>query len=767
MEFPLPEIDISLHPGLVPSGRCPLSGRILWTRPEWNTDLPHYQNELRVLAPNLIVARSRGFIYGEDTLAYIRRFEKLLAEFAPGGEKICFIEDWTGMTGADTLARRSYVSYHVQHSDRYHGVSFFGLNAMTRMLVTLSRQLSAVPFPLETGGDYAEAMDKILRILGAKKGEFQIRDTLAPLPPVLPLPGAMLRGHARRLEEIFGRIPWDQEGEPPNPLPPKDPFHNLVAGWIAIKADLDDLQRRSEGLERNFRAIMESAQEGVWIADSAGRTVWANGTMAQLMDVPIAKMSQLKLFDALPSSVVREAHQTTLPACELRLSRPGGTAIWVLVAAGPVPPDMDGTGGIYAICTDITERRESETEVRRLNEVLEQRVEERTAELAASNQKLADSLKGREEFLAAMSHELRTPLATMLNVAEAMRAGVHGELSPRQDERLALLERNGRHLQSLIDDVLDLSKNIAGNFALNLEPTDLSELARQCVSSIHGTAAERTISVHSDIPTGPVVADVDPLRVRQILLNLLSNACKFTPPGSAMGLRLLPRPEDDLVVFEVWDQGPGISPLVRHKLFQPFVQLDNSLAREHGGVGLGLALSRRLAQAHHGTIELDAESREGAVFRLTLPWTRDENQVLTIARKTTAIARNESVGPIVLLVEDNQDLRETVAEYLSSVGWQVHAAAGGLEALCLFETQAFDVVLMDIQMPGMDGLETIRRLRTTPAGKAAKIVAMSGLAFPEDKERALVAGADLHLSKPVRLHSLVDVLSGFARAVGS
>ncbi len=742
-----------------------MSGRILWTRPEWNTDLPHYQNELRILAPNLIVARSRGFIYGEDTLAYIRRFEKVLAEFAPDGRKICFIEDWTGMTGADTLARRTYVSYHVQNSDRYHGVSFFGLNAMTRMLVTLSRQLSAVPFPLETGSNYAEAMDKILRILGAKKGETQSCDALAPLPPVLPLPGAMLRGHARRLEEIFGRIPWDQEGEPPNPLPPKDPFHNLVAGWVAIKADLDDLHRRSEGLERNFRAIMESAQEGVWIADSAGRTVWANGTMAQLMDTPIAKMSQLKLFDALPSSLVREAHETTLPACELRLLRPGGTAIWVLVSAGPVPPDMDGTGGIYAICTDITERRESETEVRRLNEVLEQRVEERTAELAASNQKLADSLKGREDFLAAMSHELRTPLATMLNVAEAMRAGVHGGLSSRQDERLALLERNGRHLQSLINDVLDLSKSIAGSFALNLETVDISELARQCVSSIHETALERTVTVFSDIPAEPVAAEVDPVRIRQILLNLLSNACKFTPPGSAMGLRLLPRPENDLVVFEVWDQGPGISPLAQHKLFQPFVQLDNGLAREHGGAGLGLALSRRLAQAHHGTIELDADSREGATFRLIVPWKRDDSQILTVARKTTAIPRNESTGPGILLVEDNLDLRETVAEYLSSAGWQVQMAGGGLEALCLFEAQPFEIVLMDIQMPGMDGLESIRRLRTTPAGRMAKIVAMSGLAFPEDKERAILAGADLHLSKPVRLHNLVDVLSGFAKAI--
>jgi len=759
MELPLPEISTADHPGLIASGRCPRTGRVLWTRPEWNVDLPHYQNELRLLAPGIVYARSRGFIYGEDTLAYIKRFELLFSELGRDGKPVCIIEDWRELRGADTLARRAYVAYHVEHKERYAGFSFYGLNAMTRLMISLGRKILTVPFPLLVSANYDDALTKALQVLGASNEVLPQEDGLPPLPGALALPGPLLRGHARRLQEIFGRIPWDRMGEPTNPLSPREPFHDLVAGWIAVKIDLDDLHRRNQGLEKNFRAIMESAQEGVWIAGANGRTVWANSTMAALLGVRMERMDDLCLMDALPAPLAREAHQSTIPACEVRLQRPDGGVVWALVSAGPVPPDVDGTGGIYAICTDITQRREADAQVRRLNEDLERRVEERTAELAASNQKLADALRAREEFLAAMSHELRTPLATMLNVSESLRAGVHGDLAVRQSERLALLEKNGRHLQSLIDDVLDLSKSIAGSFTLCLEVVDAAELARQCLSSIREMAQSRGISVVAEIPKQAVVAQIDPLRVRQILLNLLSNASKFSPPGSTMGLRLDPQADKKRLLFEVWDHGPGISASAQAKLFQPFVQLDTRLSREHGGAGLGLALSRRLAEAHQGTIEIESEAGQGAKFRVELPWKEGDDSVVVASRKSGGVRRAEPFGAKVLLVEDNTDLRQTVEEYLLASGWSVRSACGGQEALDRFAEDSFQIVLMDIQMPGMDGLEAIRRLRETPEGRATKIVAMSGLAFPEDKKRAILAGADLHLSKPVRLHSLVNLLS--------
>jgi PAS domain S-box-containing protein len=763
MDFPLPEISKLDHPGLVPSGRCPASGRVLWTRPEWNVDLPHYGNDLYVLAPGIVFARSRGFIYGEDTLNYIERFERLVSDMEWTDQRMCLVEDWSEMRGADTLARRAYVAYHVEHKERYATISFYGLSSITRMMVTMGAKLFVVPFPLEVSSDYETALRKGLWRMGVDRIYERTADHLPPLPDTLPLPPAMLRGHAKRLEEIFGRIPWDRTGEWTNPLPTRDPFHNLVAGWLSVKIDLDDLQRRNQGLEKNFRAVMESASEGVWIAGAQGKTIWANGAMASLMGVSIDELTGLRLEEVLPASLVEQARTGTAPPCEIQLERSDGRLSWVLVSAGPIPHDLDGPGGVYAICTDITSRRQTETEIRRLNEVLERRVEERTAELAASNQKLASALRSREEFLAAMSHELRTPLATILNVAEALQAEIHGSIPKAQRERLALLERNGRHLQSLIDDVLDLSKSIAGSFQLNLQAADLAELARQCIASVREMALAKDISVVAEIPPFPVVAEFDPLRVRQILLNLLSNAGKFSPKGSAMGLRLMPDASRKRLVVEVWDEGSGIPLESRHKLFQPFMQLDSRLAREHGGAGLGLALSRRLAEAHFGTVELDASVARGALLRLILPWKTCDGSPLAQARPSAAIRRLDLDDPRVLLVEDNLDLRSTVEEYLEAAGWEVQAVSSGCEAVESFAQEPFAVVLMDIQMPGMDGLEAIRRIRSLTGGSAARIVAMSGLAFSEDKERARQAGADLHLSKPVRLLGLVELLSSFAR----
>lgn len=762
MDFPLPEISKLDCPGLVSSGRCPASGRVLWTRPEWNVYLPHYGNDLYVLAPGVVFARSRGFIYGEDTLNYIERFERLVSDMGWADRPMCLIEDWSEMRGADTLARRAYVAYHVEHKSRYAAISFYGLNSITRMMVTMGAKLFVVPFPVEVSADYESALRKGLWRMGVDRNYERTTDDLPPLPDTLPLPPAMLRGHAKRLEEIFGRIPWDGTGEWTNPLPTKDPFHSLVAGWLSVKVDLDDLQRRNQGLEKNFRAIMESATEGVWIAGPQGKTRWANGAMASLMGLSIDELSDLRLDEVLPASLIEEAKSGIASPCEIRLERPDGRLLWVLVSAGGIAHDLEGPGGVYAICTDITTRRQTETEIRRLNEVLERRVEERTAELAASNQKLASALRSREEFLAAMSHELRTPLATILNVAEALQAQVHGSISHVQRDRLALLERTGRHLQSLIDDVLDLSKSIAGSFKLQLQPTDLSELSRQCIATIREMAVAKQMSVIAEIPPAPVVAEIDPLRVRQILLNLLSNASKFSPTGSAMGLRLLPDEPQGRLVVEVWDEGPGIPLEARHKLFQPFMQLDSRLAREHGGAGLGLALSRRLAEAHFGTIELDTTVERGARFRLVLPWTMCALSPAPGPRQIAVVRRFEPVDPRVLLVEDNDDLRSTVEEYLAAAGWDVKAVATGHEAVACFARTPFPVVLMDIQMPGMDGLEAIRRIRCLDKGDAALVVAMSGLAFPEDIDRAREAGADQHLSKPVRLQGLVELLSRLA-----
>lgn len=750
-------------PGLQSGGVCPVTGRTLWTHPSWNVELPHYTNRLMLLDERTILAFSSGTIHLEDTKYYCKRFD-LLFSMVSGGRKLHLIEDWSQLRGADTAARRAYVSYHMRNLSRLESLRFFGLNGLTRLLVGLGKALHVIPFPVEAHPDYPS----VLTALGIPfKAPTETRVKVLGRPRrrwAIPLPAFLLRGHADRLAEIFGTLPWETPGEGVNPLPDKDPFHDLVAGWIAVKSDLDNLNERARRQEANFRALMESAREGVWLCDGQGVTQWANGSMAHLLGTSVSALAMRRLAEILPAALLEEARVQTTDPIEQRLPREDGHEVWAMVSAGPIPPENGDVPGIYAICTNISGRRKAEAQVRELAEALERRVLERTNELASSNRKLGDALRSREEFLATMSHELRTPLATILNVSESLRSGVQGHLVERQVERLRLLENNGRHLLALINDVLDLSKSLAGKLELSLAAVDLGVLSTECVHTIAPFAEKKGISLSCDVPAEPLFARVDPLRFRQILTNLLSNACKFSPGGARAGLRLEADPRARLIRVVVWDEGPGIAPDACEKLFQPFVQLDNRLAREHEGSGLGLALSRQLAEQHGGRILLDSSLGKGSVFTVELPWIEASDEGTTVdlesASGTNAISRAESHDRSILLVEDNDDLRQTVQEYLEAAGWTVHVASGGQQALDFFADDPADIVLMDIQMPGMDGLESIRRLRALPGGELPKIVAMSGLAFPEDVARSKAAGADMHLAKPVRLGLLVRLLEG-------
>ena len=747
-------------PGLQNGGVCTLTGRTLWTHPDWNVELPHYSNKLLMLDERTIYAVSSGTIHLSDTMCYCERFDRMFASVS-GGKPLHLIEDWSQLRGADTSARRAYVSYHLGRRNRLASLRFFGLNGLTRLMVALGKALHVVPFLVEAYPDYPSVLTAMgipfkkisptkVATIGRRKRSWAI-----------PLPAFLLRGHAARLAEIFGALPWETPGEGVNPLPDKDPFHDLVAGWIAVKSDLDNLHERARRQEANFRALMESAREGVWLSDGTGATQWANGSMAHLLGTSVSALAGRSMSEILPPTLFAEARGQTTDPIELRLPRDDGREIWAMVSAGPIPPENGEPPGIYAICTNITGRRKAEGQVRELAEALERRVLERTNELAMSNKKLGDALRSREEFLATMSHELRTPLATMLNVSESLRGGIQGTLDERQVARLRLLENNGHHLLALINDVLDLSKSLAGKLELSLSPVDLRMLSTECVHTITPFAEKKGIDLSCTVPSDPLVARVDPLRFRQILTNLLSNACKFSPSGAKAGLRLEADSAGDKIRVVVWDEGPGIAPEECEKLFQPFVQLDNRLAREHEGTGLGLALSRQLAEQHGGCILLKSELGKGAIFTFELPWIKVDEETSTsieVASATGAISRLDTRKRSILLVEDNEDLRQTVQEYLEAAGWVVSVASGGFQALESFADEPSDIVLMDIQMPGMDGLESIRRLRSLPGGDAPKIVAMSGLAFPEDIARSKSAGADMHLPKPVRLGQLVRLL---------
>ena len=268
----------------------------------------------------------------------------------------------------------------------------------------------------------------------------------------------------------------------------------------------------------------------------------------------------------------------------------------------------------------------------------------------------------------------------------------------------------------------------------------------------------------------------DPRRLKQVVVNLLSNAVKFTPEGGAVGLKLAGSADGQSVQIEVWDTGIGIDPADHARLFTPFVQLDSKLSRQYGGTGLGLALVRRMVELHGGRVWLESRPGEGSRFFVNLPVRVDapapheapggaEAPVAAAAPVVAPapVGSPAETAPIrVLLVDDNEMNLQTTAEYLEAFGMQVTSEQEGLGAIRRATTDRPDVILMDIQMPGMDGMEATRRLREDERTRRIPVIALTGLAMTGDRERCLAAGANEYLSKPVRFRELIDIIQRLA-----
>lgn len=382
-------------------------------------------------------------------------------------------------------------------------------------------------------------------------------------------------------------------------------------------------------------------------------------------------------------------------------------------------------------------------------EELERRVEERTSELAASNRRLSEALQAREDFLAAMSHELRTPLATLLGGIEALQHGIDGTLAPRMTARLESMERNGQHLRELIGDVLDFARGRAGKLTIQPLAFDLQSTCRQACELV--TSRQRSHEIPTiEAPPGLPGAFGDPLRVRQILTNLLANA--YHHGGGNPLLRL--QAHSQQLQVDVLDHGKGIPEPLRPRLFHAFERLDPTSVGT--GTGLGLALSHMLARLMGGDLVYLPHEGGGSCFRLTLP------QALEPAtddpeEDSSALEAGEDL-PHVMLVEDNDDLLALLGEYLASMEWPVEVHTTGMSALEACRTGLPRILVTDLGLPGMDGLELVRHIRSLPGGKAVKVIVLTGQVMPEDAGRCTQAGVDIVLPKPFPVGKLDKIL---------
>lgn len=520
---------------------------------------------------------------------------------------------------------------------------------------------------------------------------------------------------------------------------------------------------------RKLSQVAEQSPESVIITDLSGRIEYVNTSFLQKTGfAPEEVIGQDT--NALPTNLTTQSTYEamwkalkggTIWSGEIVSGRKDGTTFveWVIIS--PLRNERGEVTHYVAVQEDITEKKQVALELDEYRKGLELQVEQRTLELNSARQLAEQSNRAKSEFLANMSHEIRTPLSAITGMAALIS---RDSLTEFQKDKLKKLETAAKHLTQTVNDILDLSKIEANLLILEEAPLDVQNVVASISQMLRQAADDKGLSLRTELSLPAVQFLGDATRLGQALLNYGSNAVKFTNRGS---ISIFCRMEEDfgdaaLLRFEVQDSGIGVSPDQHSKLFLPFVQADSSTTRKYGGTGLGLSITQRLVSAMGGDVGVHSEIGKGSKFWFTVRLKKHDALALSVdkvhANDAGAQLRASYAGWRVLLADDDDFNREIGTIQLEDVGLQVDIAKDGQAACEMVLLRKYDLVLMDMQMPRMDGLEATRQIRSKDCGKNIPIVAMTANAFAQDRINCLEAGMSDFVTKPVVANHLYQVI---------
>jgi len=532
-------------------------------------------------------------------------------------------------------------------------------------------------------------------------------------PPAKPAEAGPCEDNGTRARSPGRKIPGPLTKAAEMPL--NSPYEVITRHWNTDGVDVSDsLKRALEVCEAAFDAIVDKSSDGVIVVDEQGIICFTNTAAESMLGRSTGELL---------------GERFTIPVV------PGETSEIDFFKKGSAPRIAEmrvvstwwqGNPAFLATLRDVTERKQAENKAR-------------------------EAVRRRDEFLAILSHELRNPLAAIANAVGVLGSG---KLDSRMFEKArSVIERQSGQISRLLEDLLDVSRVTRRKIELRKECLDLRSVIADAVDVVRPQIDAARQSLAVKVAASPIAVDGDPVRLQQIVVNLLSNASKYSQAEDS--IELFADFENEAAVIRVRDHGIGLSPEMLEAVFEPFVQLHSSLDRAEGGLGLGLAIVDGLVRLHGGVVRAASDGKgKGSEFSVRLPLSSS----VPLNEQARVVPRTD--GPLgILIIEDNADVRSMLKTLLEFAGHRVEIAGDGLQGVEMISRQPPDVALVDIGLPGLNGYDLARRIRSNPQCGDVFLVALTGYSLPADRQRALSSGFHAHLAKPVDLEQLRQLLA--------